>query len=96
MSADFDINPFLDLLQLDGTYCLVGLPPNGVQVKPFNIATNRRSLTGSMIGGSVQHQQLKPLSISLSVPSLSSASTALPVRIHSLGQFYFCFVPFSR
>ena len=49
-AATYDVNPFFDLLVVDGHYCLVGLPPNGLHVNAFKIVTNRRSLVGSLIG----------------------------------------------
>ena len=58
VSADHDINAYLSLLRLDGTICLVGLPENGVQVSSFAIVTNRHSLSGSMIGGMQETQEM--------------------------------------
>ena len=49
-AATYDVNRFFDLLVVDGHYCLVGLPPNGLHVNAFKIVTNRRSLVGSLIG----------------------------------------------
>ena len=51
VSADHDLNQYLNLLRLDGTLCLVGLPEAPPIISPFSIITNRRSLSGSMIGG---------------------------------------------
>ena len=45
------MNQYLNLLRLDGTLCLVGLPEVPPTISPFAIITNRRSLSGSMIGG---------------------------------------------
>lgn len=58
VSAEHDINAYLSLLRLDGTICLVGLPPAGVQVSSFGIVTNRHSLSGSMIGGMQETQEM--------------------------------------
>ena len=58
VSADHDINAYLSLLRLDGTICLVGLPEKGVQVSSFAIVTNRHSLSGSMIGGMQETQEM--------------------------------------
>ena len=38
--------------------CLVGLPPNGVQVDSFKIVASRRALLGSMIGGIKETQEM--------------------------------------
>ncbi len=58
VSAEHDINAYLSLLRLDGTICLVGLPEKGVQVSSFAIVSNRHSLSGSMIGGMQETQEM--------------------------------------
>ena len=58
VSAEHDINAYLSLLRLDGTICLVGLPEKGVQVSSFAIVANRHSLSGSMIGGMQETQEM--------------------------------------
>jgi uncharacterized zinc-type alcohol dehydrogenase-like protein len=58
VSAPHDVNEYLKLLRLDGTLCLVGLPDQPVSISPFNIVTNRRSFSGSMIGGMAQTQEM--------------------------------------
>ncbi|MGD0444173.1 MAG: NAD(P)-dependent alcohol dehydrogenase [Edaphobacter sp.] len=56
VSAPHDVNQYLDLLRLNGTMCLVGLPDAPVAISPFAIITNRRSFSGSMIGGMAETQ----------------------------------------
>jgi uncharacterized zinc-type alcohol dehydrogenase-like protein len=56
VSAPHDVNAYLNLLRLDGTMCLVGLPDAPVSITPFSIITNRRSFAGSMIGGMPETQ----------------------------------------
>jgi alcohol dehydrogenase (NADP+) len=56
VSAPHDVNAYLDLLRLNGTMCLVGLPETPVAISPFSIITNRRSFSGSMIGGMPETQ----------------------------------------
>jgi uncharacterized zinc-type alcohol dehydrogenase-like protein len=56
VSAPHDVNQYLDLLRLNGTMCLVGLPESPVSISPFSIITNRRSFSGSMIGGMPETQ----------------------------------------
>jgi uncharacterized zinc-type alcohol dehydrogenase-like protein len=56
VSAPHDVNQYLDLLRLNGTMCLVGLPETPVAISPFSIITNRRSFSGSMIGGMAETQ----------------------------------------
>jgi len=58
VSAPHDINAYLNLLRLNGTLCLVGLPDEPVSISPFAIITNRRSFAGSMIGGMAQTQEM--------------------------------------
>jgi len=58
VSAPHDVNQYLDLLRLNGTMCLVGLPETPVTISPFSIITNRRSFSGSMIGGMPQTQEM--------------------------------------
>ena len=57
VSADHEYNDYLGLLKLDGTMCLVGLP-NPTTVGAFALVGKRRSLTGSMIGGIAETQQM--------------------------------------
>src|SRR3982074_287330 len=49
--APHDVNLYLNLLRLNGTLCLVGLPEVPVPVAPFSVVANRRSLAGAAIGG---------------------------------------------
>jgi uncharacterized zinc-type alcohol dehydrogenase-like protein len=58
VSADHDINSYLKLLRLDGTLCLVGLPEVPIEVSAFSVVANRRSLSGSMIGGMQETQEM--------------------------------------
>ncbi len=58
VAAPHDINAYLNLLRLDGAICLVGLPDHPLPVLPFSLVTNRRSLSGSMIGGMKETQEM--------------------------------------
>jgi uncharacterized zinc-type alcohol dehydrogenase-like protein len=58
VSAPHDVNPYLNLLRLDGTLCQVGLPEEAPSISPFGIITNRRSFAGSMIGGMKETQEM--------------------------------------
>ncbi len=58
VSAPHDINAYLNLLRLDGAVCLVGLPEQPIATQPFSLVTNRRSLSGSMIGGMKETQEM--------------------------------------
>jgi uncharacterized zinc-type alcohol dehydrogenase-like protein len=58
VSAVHDLNDYLKMLRLNGTLCLVGLPEVPLPVSPFAMITNRRSLSGSMIGGMAETQEM--------------------------------------
>lgn len=58
VSANHDYTAFLDLLDLDGKLLVVGLPEKEPNISPFSLITNRRSIIGSMIGGTVETQEM--------------------------------------
>lgn len=58
VSAPHDVNQYLNLLRLNGTLCQVGLPESPVSISAFSIVTNRRSFSGSMIGGMPETQAM--------------------------------------
>lgn len=58
VSADHDLNALLAMLKLDGTLVLVGAPPSALPVMPFNLFAPRRVLTGSLIGGIPETQEM--------------------------------------
>ncbi len=58
VSAPHDLNEYLNLLRLDGVLCQVGLPEEPLPVSAFSLITNRHSLSGSMIGGMQETQEM--------------------------------------
>jgi len=58
VSAEHDLNAFLQLLKRDGTLTLVGAPEKPLPVASFNLLTGRRSLAGSAIGGVRETQEM--------------------------------------
>lgn len=58
VSADHDYEIYLKLLDLHGKLLVVGLPENEPHVNPFELLKNRRSIIGSMIGGTVETQEM--------------------------------------
>jgi uncharacterized zinc-type alcohol dehydrogenase-like protein len=58
VSADHDVNAYMHLLTLDGTLTLVGAPANPMPVSAFSVIFGRRSLTGSLIGGIKETQEM--------------------------------------
>src|SRR5207248_9306665 len=51
VSAQHDINAYLNLLARDGNLTLVGAPPQPMNVPAFSLIGGRHSLSGSAIGG---------------------------------------------
>jgi uncharacterized zinc-type alcohol dehydrogenase-like protein len=58
VSADHDINAYLDLLTRDGTLCLVGAPEHPQPVAAFPLLMKRRRFAGSGIGGIAETQEM--------------------------------------
>ncbi len=58
VSADHDLNAYLQLLKLDGTMTLVGAPEKPAQLNAFNLLMKRRRLAGSAIGGIRETQEM--------------------------------------
>lgn len=58
ISAPHNYNSYLDLLDLNGTMAIVGLPPSEQAIAPFSLLNNRRSILGSMIGGIKETQEM--------------------------------------
>ena len=58
VSAEHDINAYLNLLRHDGNITLVGAPEKPLPVAAFALITGRRSLSGSPIGGLPETQEM--------------------------------------
>ncbi len=58
VSADHDLNLYLSMLKRDGTLTLVGLPEIPASVAAGNLVLKRRSLSGSLIGGIAETQEM--------------------------------------
>jgi alcohol dehydrogenase (NADP+) len=58
VSADHDINAYIQLLRRDGNITLVGAPEKPLAVKAFGLLFGRRSLSGSPIGGIPETQEM--------------------------------------
>ena len=61
VSADHDINAFIQLLRRDGNITMVGAPEKPLAVAVFGLIFGRRSLSGSPIGGLVETQEMLDL-----------------------------------
>ncbi len=58
VSADHDINAYLNLLRPHGNLTLVGAPPKPLAVSSFALIMGRRLLSGSNIGGIAETQEM--------------------------------------
>jgi uncharacterized zinc-type alcohol dehydrogenase-like protein len=58
VSAQHDYNQYLQLLSLNGTMVVVGVPPQPSVVAAFSLIGKRRSLAGSLIGGIKETQEM--------------------------------------
>jgi len=58
VSAEHDINAYLQLIKRDGTLTLVGAPENPLPVAPGSLIGRRRNFAGSLIGGIRETQEM--------------------------------------
>jgi uncharacterized zinc-type alcohol dehydrogenase-like protein len=58
VSAEHDINAYINLLRRDGNITLVGAPEKPLPVAAFGLILGRRSLSGSPIGGIAETQEM--------------------------------------
>lgn len=58
VSAELEIGEYLNLLTLDGTLVVIGLPGKPYQVQVGALLNGRRSIAGSMIGGIPELQEM--------------------------------------
>ena len=58
VSAELNINTYLDMLNVDGTLVVIGLPGKPYAVEVGTLLPARRSLSGSMIGGIPEMQEM--------------------------------------
>jgi len=75
VSADLDINVYLDLLTLDGTLVVIGLPGKPYEVNVGALLNGRRRIAGSMIGGIAEMQEMLDF---CSEHSIESAVEVIP------------------
>jgi len=58
VSAQHDINAYINLLARDGNLTIVGAPPESLGVKAFALIMGNRSFSGSSIGGIPETQEM--------------------------------------
>ena len=57
-SADIPVDKLLSLIKLDGALVFVGLPVDAQSFNVFSVTGNRRSISGSQVGGQVEVQEM--------------------------------------
>src|SRR6476646_8992894 len=58
VSADHDINAYINLLGINGNLTLVGAPAEPLRVPAFGLIMGRHSVSGSMMGGIPETQEM--------------------------------------
>ena len=58
ISAPHDYNKYLGLLRIEGAMVLLGVPPEPTPVSAFPLIMGRRTLSGSLIGGLQETQEM--------------------------------------
>lgn len=58
VSAQHNIDAYLNLLRVDGALVLVGAPMEPLPVTSFSLIMGRRSFSGSLIGGIAETQEM--------------------------------------
>jgi uncharacterized zinc-type alcohol dehydrogenase-like protein len=58
VSANHDIDSYINLLRRDGNITLVGAPEKPLSISAFNLIMRRRSFSGSPIGGIAETQEM--------------------------------------
>jgi uncharacterized zinc-type alcohol dehydrogenase-like protein len=58
VSADHDLNQYIQLLGMNGNLTLVGAPENPAPVSAFGLLFGRKSVSGSLIGGIRETQEM--------------------------------------
>jgi uncharacterized zinc-type alcohol dehydrogenase-like protein len=58
VSADMPVNRYLELVKVDGSLVMIGLPSNPISIGAGTLIGSRRSVSGSMIGGIPELQEM--------------------------------------
>ena len=58
VSVELDLTKYTDLLALDGTMVIVGLPEEEMSIGAFSLISARRRIAGSVIGGIKETQEM--------------------------------------
>ena len=82
VSAEHNINAYIQLLRRDGNITLVGAPDKPHAVSGFGLLFQRRSISGSIIGGLTETQEM--LDFVLGITSLQMLKLFLSRRLTRL------------
>ena len=58
VSTDINLNQYLNLLKLDGTMVVFGVPEKDTQINAYSLISARRNLAGSLSGGISETQEM--------------------------------------
>lgn len=58
VSAKHNVNAYLNLLKVDGSLVMVGLPNQPLEIGAFSVVSGRKSFAGSNIGGIAETQEV--------------------------------------
>jgi uncharacterized zinc-type alcohol dehydrogenase-like protein len=58
VSADHNLNAYVELLKRDGTLTMVGAPEKPLPIEIFGLLPKRRQIAGSSIGGTLETQEM--------------------------------------
>ncbi|AKQ46037.1 hydroxyacid dehydrogenase [Rufibacter radiotolerans] len=58
VSAKMNLDEYVNLLKLDGTMILLGVPPEALALHPGSLIFKRRRIAGSLIGGIAETQEM--------------------------------------
>jgi alcohol dehydrogenase (NADP+) len=56
--ANLDLDAYLGLLDLGGTFVTIGVPSESLRIDPFSLIVNQRAVAGSRIGGLPETQEM--------------------------------------
>jgi uncharacterized zinc-type alcohol dehydrogenase-like protein len=83
VSAEHDLNAYIELLKRDGTLTLVGAPEQPLPVAAFGLLSKRRQLAGSSIGGTRETQEMLDFCAEHAI-----TSDVEPIRIKQINEAY--------
>ena len=79
-SADIPVDALLGMVKFDGALVFVGLPVESQSFNVFSVTTQRRSISGSQVGGQVEVQEMLDFAakhkIGASIELLDASNTA--------------------